>query len=84
MLYTGMRTKNCRKLKEAACIRVTPIEIGDHYILFLGKHPNYALSLPPNMADEFAVKDGFNDRHEMIAFFEEHYKLPFLGELIEW
>jgi hypothetical protein len=40
--------------------------------------------LSPGRADLFAILEGFKDRHEMIAFLDNKYGLPFYGVLIEW
>lgn len=77
-LYTGQRTSNARKLKETKCTDVKDIEVHDHYVMIESQ------TLAPVDANAFAVKDGFKDRHEMIAFFEHQYRLPFYGKLIEW
>ena len=79
-LYTGMRTKNCRKLKEAECEVVVPIDIG----LFFVRVDNEDLSLEE--IEEFAKDDGFENMGEMFSFFNKHYELPLYDtmELIEW
>ena len=81
-LYTGMRTKNCRKLGEAKCTAVkkilltcTSIErlvIIDGDVLGIGgKHT-------------FARADGFANIIEMFDWFEKTHGLPFDGVLIKW
>jgi len=79
-LYTGMRTKKCRKLKEARCLLVTDIEIDVGGIDWKGQ---MMMVGSPN-ADDFARADGFSDSEEMIWFFEDTYELPFRGEVIQW
>lgn len=78
-LYTGMRTKSCRKLREVVCTRIVPIAVDekrqvviDHYSLF--RHEIEAI----------AIRDGFNCGGAMLRFLESTHGLPFDGWLIEW
>ncbi len=75
-LYTGMRTKNCRKLGEAVCtysgyvgLRETGLTLG---------------SLPHITADQFARLDGFAHFDDMLDWFRDTHGLPFIGRLIQW
>lgn len=82
-LYTGMRTKACRKLGEGTLIAVLPVEIGRHacgepYAVLNEAHLTHA------PLDAFARADGFDDREEMTAWFEKQYGLPFVGYLHKW
>jgi hypothetical protein len=90
-LYTGMRTKSCRKLLDAICTRVRSIEI-DHLgvvlagrPLFGGNAPAYLGGVQPEQYDgDFAMADGFDSFTDMVNFFEKQYGLPFKGQLIQW
>jgi hypothetical protein len=75
-LYTGMRTKDCRKLRDAVCVISTYCAIYDDRIT-TGKHPSIDL-------DEFAQRDGFADFTDMTDWFRETHGLPFIGQLIVW
>jgi hypothetical protein len=77
-LYTGMRTKYCRKLKEVVCEKVDTIEIRELYLI-VGSN-----SLNLSEGHIFARKDGFRDIGEFYKFFKYQYGLPFHGLLIEW
>ena len=86
-LYTGMRTKGCRKLMpDIPCIGATPVEmdVTPHtgLSLFLG---DTALELPAIIdlakADGFG-HDGSDPLDQFIRFFEA--RMPFKGVLIEW
>jgi hypothetical protein len=77
-LFTGMRQKNCRKLKEVKCAKVHAIEIGKDYINLGG------LFLVPRLQRKFAVRDGFEDLAELRSFFRAHYGLPFRGVWVSW
>lgn len=90
-LYTGMRTKNCRKLADAKCVRVRPVEIDYSGVaiegrkLYAGNAPAYAGGVDPDHYDsDFARADGFSCFQDMRKFFEMEYGLPFSGLLIEW
>jgi hypothetical protein len=90
-LYFGMRTKWCRKLGEAKCIRTVPITIfADGRILLNGVW----LSLKER--DEFAWKDGFRPDGTtvadpgraadfMMSFWRKtHDQFAFTGTVIYW
>jgi len=78
-LYTGQRTKACRKLGDGICemvdyvgIRPDGITLGD-----VAKHPGNA--------DDFARADGFADFKSMLAWFTKKYGSPyFQGYVHRW
>ena len=84
-LYTGMRTKACRKLLEAECLMAVPIllergpRIGSRMTLF---------DAPPEIEDEteneIAQRDGFRWPDDLYNFFQQAHGLPFKGLLIRW
>lgn len=76
-LYTGMRTKACRKLidPDPICVLSTYCAVRPDGIT-LGDHP-------PMDRDEFARADGFADWQDMLAFFCPDGK-EFVGRLIRW
>lgn len=76
-LYTGMRTKKCRKLADAICTSVAPVTI-DHCSIYSGQ-------MKLLNEDQIARDDGFEDFTAMAEWFEKQYGvLPFEGELIKW
>lgn len=75
-LYTGMRTKGCRKIGEAVCEDTASVWIYDDHINVGGRY------FPP--LDLFAKADGLSSWAEMRDFFREHYGLPFKGVIIYW
>lgn len=87
-LYTGQRTKDCRKLCDAICKRVTPIKICDTEMFLDGKRLLAGDALRDEWEDrdnDFAKKDGFDGYMEMADWFRARYgSLPFEGFLIEW
>ncbi len=98
-LYTGQRTKACRKLGKAICTSVVPIvidfrrtsgEIDVPHVKYNGKLVSDSVLIA------IAFRDGFGSPQKnqeeryreavarFMAFFEDHYGLPFEGEIIEW
>ena len=82
-LYTGQRTKQCRKLGEG-------VVTGVHWFYLRYDHerrPYFLIaSLPLTFShmDEFAERDGFISAQDMIDWFEKQHGLPFKGWLITW
>ena len=77
-LYTGMRTKNVKKLREAECIAVLPVIIGTSSVTLNGE------TLKTSEIDKLAKLDGFGTAQAFYDFFEENHGLPFEGEVIKW
>jgi len=85
-LYTGMRTKACRKLGESDCIEAIPIEIS---------RPNgvepwmgavvlwHIFLLWQYEVERIARADGFESAVAFYDFFVPDGK-PFYGQLIKW
>ena len=76
-LYTGMRTKACRKLRQAACTATTPIVIDGIRVFTNGQE------LTGNQVNRLAIDDGFPTLQAFWAFFHKtdgHFE----GDLIEW
>ena len=83
-LYTGMRTKACRKLGEVRCRSVHRVAITSAGDLKIG-----GTSAGPRYRQMIAKADGFEPVHqtafgEMLAWFERVHGLPFRGVLIRW
>ncbi len=79
-LYTGQRSKACRKLGEGRCVQVREIRLTA--IGFSDRIEGEILS--PQQRLRLANRDGFSTAAEFLAFFADHYGLPFEGVLIEW
>ncbi len=83
-LYTGMRTKECRKIGDAECKSVHKIEmkIGTHtlYIEVDGAH------IKGGRLHEFAMFDGFDSGEDMLEFWHQEHSgvTHFEGVLIKW
>ncbi len=80
-LYTGQRTKKCRKLVDPDPI----LEL----INYVAIRPGYLTlgntALHPGNADDFARADGFKDYAAMVAWFEKKYGSPyFVGFIHRW
>ena len=78
-LYTGMRTKSCRKLRDAICIAVDSVCITPEGPIF--GQPGWW----PKDHDEFAYRDGFQSYDEMYDWFcSDHGEEVFNGFVIMW
>lgn len=78
-LYTGQRTKGCRKLADAICKDVTYVGLTERGVT-LGTVDRF-----PRDIDEFARLDGFRDYAEMWVWFSGRYKTAsFTGQIIRW
>jgi hypothetical protein len=83
-LYTGMRTKACRKLGEGLVESVEPIVIaaraGDPFPLV------WIRSIPQGERQrvELAIADGFPGLHQFGAWFCSEQRRRFEGSLIRW
>jgi len=78
-LYTGMRTKNCEKLKEVTCSAIYDIKI-KRYVCIIDQSPVFRLQ----SLDKIARADGFSDWAELARWFNKTHGLPFEGNLIYW
>jgi len=82
-LYTGMRTKGCRKLRDSECLSVQEIILDWYLGIFLG-----GKWLNPIQKRELAIEDGFEGWPEMKEFFAKVHGLSeteqFHGLLIKW
>ena len=77
-LFTGMRTKSCRRLGQTVCKSVKQITVDQYGINVAGRW------LGPIARDNLAVADGFSCFTEMREFFEKEHGLPFDGLLYKW
>jgi hypothetical protein len=86
-LYTGQRTRSCRKLLDTVCTEAIPIAMHPHKMdevvtglsIYLG-HAECALDAASVAA--LAKADGFESISEFVDFLRE--RLPFEGMLIQW
>lgn len=78
-LYTGQRTKECRRLGEGICIDSTYVGLTAAGIT-LGDVSRF-----PRDYDEFARADGFADYAAMWKWFSERYETnSFTGYITRW
>lgn len=78
-LYTGMRTKKCRLIKEVDCLGTIHVEIVNYGIILA---EGSEMSSVGKML--LAQADGFEDVNDFIEFFDRTYGLPFVGVMIRW
>lgn len=84
-LFTGMRTKACRKLGERTCLSVKRVAImkgadSGKPVLYI----DLKWIHEPAHLNSVAIRDGFASWEEMGKFFEETHGPFFEGHLIEW
>ena len=80
-LYTGMRTRSCRKLGEAKALEVQSIVI----IQSIENVLIDEIALEKEEITELAQSDGFDSSYDFFGFFAETYKEEvFEGQLIKW
>jgi uncharacterized protein YqfB (UPF0267 family) len=77
-LYTGMRTKQCRRLRRAVCTAVHDIKIDQASCWIDGRW------LALYEIKDLAAADGFMDAPTFCDFFRATHGLPFNGQLIKW
>lgn len=93
MMFTGMRTKDCRQFAEATCVKIVPVRIqpferGIQIYDPESQHPDNVNGWRLLIGWEemtLAHNDGFEKRTEFYKFFER-YKSDFLGdfEILIW
>lgn len=86
-LYTGMRTKACRRLAVARCSAVSPIQITSRQRrvnVCEGAQLYPVGTLSRDWIGTLAVRDGFDSPDEFFAFFDQPRGRSFFGSLIEW
>lgn len=80
-LYTGQRTKACRKLVEPDPVLdlVGYVAIRPEYLTLHDTRQH------PGDADDFARRDGFRDYADMVAWFQARYGTrEFIGYVHRW
>ena len=77
-LYTGMRTKSCRKLKETECQLVQTVWIERDALMVDDEMAT------PKEREGFAHSDGFDTWEALAQWFEQTHGLPFEGQVIHW
>jgi hypothetical protein len=79
-LYTGLRTKKCKKLMDVTCIGVAPILVSAKSVWKLGKTEG---NVKPSVAS-LHEQEGFINAQAMVDFFREEYGLPYRGWIHAW
>jgi len=77
-LYTGMRTKYCKKLGEAICKSVEQIAIEGSAVTIGVNRLSF------KQENALAKADGFDCFLDFMEFFRKTHGLPFYGLLIKW
>ena len=84
-LYTGMRTRSCKKLGTGVCIAVLRVRLDFEHQRVEFLETGHAITTAED-TDAFAVHDGFEDWRDMAAFWaKEHPGLSaWEGVMIQW
>lgn len=83
-LYTGQRTKSCRKLGDAVCTRIDEIKLEKDKAL-LGIYVAFVSINNSDLFTTLALRDGFSSYSEMYEWFSQRYKRDVInGWLIQW
>lgn len=81
-LYTGMRTRHCRKLisPDPICLSVASVDLDIEGARFkIAGQPWY------DMTEAFALADGFQNIDAMLAFWRQNHGAEmFHGVMIQW
>jgi len=78
-LYTDLRTKKAKKIRQVICKSVDKISIEGTGLWLNEQNWHYLQHL-----DVFAINDGFKDWRELVHWFANIHGLPFEGILIKW
>ena len=84
-LYTGQRTKACRKLGEAVCIAAIPVRFNPTFFALDNEPLDY------DLREVMAIADGFKNWQKLVEFFFPVYwsetdptNADFVGYLYKW
>ncbi len=79
-LFTGMRTRACRRLGKAVCIGHADISISADGLVCVD-----GIELGPDELARLVRADGFGDDVEgFLGWFRSHYGLPWAGDIIKF
>lgn len=83
-LYTGLRTKQCRKLGEAVVESVGNMVFYRAGLIAIITHYG-EIWLTEDQVDELIRRDGFDDVYDFWKFFDAHYpERPIRMKVIRW
>jgi len=89
-LYTGLRTKNSRKIGEHKIKKVYKIVINPNQKFcvvlrnILKEDTEFIEEIDRRKLDRFARADGFVNWIDLVRFFKYTHGFPFIGTLIKW
>jgi hypothetical protein len=88
-LYTGQRTKACRKLGDAICTAAIPVRFNPWCFEFI--MPDCTIGLSVREREDMARADGFKDWDHFVSFFfpvwwieTDPTNADFVGYLYKW
>jgi len=77
-LYTGMRTKACRRIAETTCTHVDRMTVGDDYIMLNGQILGHI------RLKKLTQADGFDTPADFFAWVKATHGFPAEGVLVHW
>lgn len=81
-LYTGLQTKECRKLGESVVESIKDLTFCSAGLITQGRWERW---LTEDEVDELVRRDGFDDVHDFWRFFDTHYpEKPIEMKVIRW
>lgn len=84
-LYTGLRTKQCRKLGEALVESITEVAFCGAGLICPITQGRWERWLTDDEVDELVMRDGFDDAYDFWQFFDAHYpERPIEMKVIRW
>lgn len=88
-LFTGMRTKACKKIATVTCTEILTIEISPFlfkgYVHLTAANDDTSILSEDWQLEAFAKRDGFFSWDDMCIFWQEtHGALLFQGEVYRW
>lgn len=85
-LYTGLRTKQTKRIANAICTELWEIRINNASIVLCqeSETERFMELLTGKQLDDMAILDGFKDWQDMKQFWVDTHGLPFTGNLIKF
>ena len=79
-LYTGQRTRTCKKIMDVECIGTAKIVINRHSIWRICKKEGIVCVNKMFLHEQ----EGFINAQQFLDFFKDKYGLPFIGYIHTW
>lgn len=83
-LYTGQRTKKCRKIGDAVLSRVETLKVSEHGLYIKPQLFGKFRRMSQAASDKTAKEDGFSSYDDMWQWFKETHGCGFIGYRYIW